>query len=90
MFSIVLCGWLGGFKDIQAEPQSLLHIESVGQILDGKRPLNNIVVLCSPIAVPVNLKDRDEFHLTIEEYLHALISLIEELVLMVIPVRILG
>jgi hypothetical protein len=30
--------------------------------------------------VPVNLKDRDAFHLTIEEYLHALISLIEELV----------
>ena len=32
------------------------------------------------IAVPVNLKDRDSFHLTIEEYLHALISLIDELV----------
>lgn len=30
--------------------------------------------------VPVNLKDHDAFHLTIEEYLHALISLIEELV----------
>ncbi|KAG8627281.1 hypothetical protein KVT40_004764 [Elsinoe batatas] len=29
--------------------------------------------------VPVNLKDRDAFHLTIEEYLHALISLIDEL-----------
>ena len=46
--------------------------------------------LCSPIAVRVNLKDRDEFHLTIEEYLHALISLIEELVLTRIPVRIIG
>lgn len=31
--------------------------------------------------VPVNLKDRDAFHLTIEEYLQSLISLIEELVL---------
>lgn len=30
--------------------------------------------------VPVNLKDRDAFHLTIEEYLHSLISLIDELV----------
>jgi len=30
--------------------------------------------------VPVNLKDQDAFHLAIEEYLHALISLIEELV----------
>ena len=34
-------------------------------------------VLC---LVPVNLKDRDAFHLTIEEYLHSLINLIEELV----------
>jgi len=29
--------------------------------------------------VPVNLKDRDAFHLTIEEYLLSLISLVEEL-----------
>ncbi|KAI9777773.1 MAG: hypothetical protein M1839_008568 [Geoglossum umbratile] len=41
----------------------LLTIEDVGRVMD----------------VPVNLKDRDAFHLTIEEYLHALISLIEEL-----------
>lgn len=32
--------------------------------------------------VPVNLKDRDAFHLTIEEYLLALISLVDELVSM--------
>ncbi|KAF2664395.1 Translin [Microthyrium microscopicum] len=31
------------------------------------------------LSIPVNLKDRDAFHLTIEEYLLALISLIEEL-----------
>ena len=30
-------------------------------------------------SVPVNLKDEDAFHLTIEEYLHALVSLTEEL-----------
>jgi hypothetical protein len=30
--------------------------------------------------VPVNVKDRDVFHLTIEEYLLALISLLDELV----------
>lgn len=29
--------------------------------------------------VPINVKDRDCFHLTIEEYLLALISLVEEL-----------
>jgi hypothetical protein len=28
----------------------------------------------------VNLKERDEFHLTLEEYLQSLISLVEELV----------
>ena len=33
-----------------------------------------------PLKVPVNLKDKDAFHITIEEYLQALISLIEELV----------
>lgn len=30
--------------------------------------------------VPVNLKTEDKFHLTIEEYLHAVINLVEELV----------
>jgi len=29
--------------------------------------------------VPVNLKDQDAFHITIEEYLQSLITLIEEL-----------
>ncbi|KAI9858463.1 MAG: hypothetical protein M1824_004330 [Vezdaea acicularis] len=61
-FAIVLCGWLGGFKNIEKHDR-LLTIEEVGTIL----------------RVPVNVSDRDVFHLTIEEYLHALISLIEEL-----------
>ncbi|KAL9059726.1 MAG: hypothetical protein Q9162_001027 [Coniocarpon cinnabarinum] len=43
---------------------TLLQIEEVGQIMK----------------IPVNVKDRDTFHLTIEEYLHALVSLIDELV----------
>jgi translin family protein len=43
---------------------TLITIEEVGEMMD----------------VPVNLKDRDDFHLTIEEYLLALVSLIEELV----------
>ena len=90
VFSIILCGWLGGFKNIQGEAQSLLQIESVGQILNGKRPVRTEVALCSRSTVPVNLKDRDEFHLTIEEYLHALISLIEELVLTRIPTPVLS
>lgn len=63
IFAIVLCGWLGGFPSEGAQSGTLLTIEEVGEILE----------------VPVNLKDRDAFHLTIEEYLQALISLIEEL-----------
>jgi len=64
-FSILLWGWLGGYQPAAPTPKCgrLLTIEEVGSILK----------------VPVNLKDRDEFHLTIEEYLHALISLVEEL-----------
>ncbi|KAI4151637.1 MAG: hypothetical protein L6R39_001976 [Caloplaca ligustica] len=33
----------------------------------------------STLKVPTNVKDRDTFHITTEEYLHGLISLIEEL-----------
>lgn len=32
------------------------------------------------LTVPVNLKEQDAFHLTIEEYLLALIAMVEELV----------
>ncbi|KAL9116575.1 MAG: hypothetical protein Q9187_006899 [Circinaria calcarea] len=64
-FAVLLCCWLGGLpsKDGQGQPGRLLTIEEVGDILQ----------------VPVNLKDRDAFHLTIEEYLLSLISLIDEL-----------
>ncbi|MCJ1390594.1 hypothetical protein MMC18_003454 [Xylographa bjoerkii] len=47
----------------QGQVGKLLTIEEVGQVL----------------SVPVNLKDRDAFHLTIEEYLQSLITLIDEL-----------
>ncbi|CZT44261.1 probable translin [Rhynchosporium secalis] len=64
VFSILFCGWLGGMSTyIKAEQGKLLTIEEVGAILD----------------VPVNLKDKDAFHITIEEYLQSLITLIEEL-----------
>ncbi|KAF4637759.1 hypothetical protein G7Y89_g331 [Cudoniella acicularis] len=65
VFAILLCGWLGGMamNGTAAEAGKLLTIEEVGEILN----------------VPVNLKDRDAFHLTIEEYLQSLITLIEEL-----------
>ncbi|KAK8215392.1 Translin-1 [Zalaria obscura] len=63
-FSILYCGYLGGYASTgNAKSGRLLTIEEVGQIMN----------------VPVNLKDRDAFHLTIEEYLLALITLIDEL-----------
>ncbi|KAH8424041.1 translin [Aspergillus melleus] len=62
--SIELCAWLGGFEEYKSSSSaSFLTIEEVGKFLD----------------VPVNLKEQDAFHLTIEEYLLALISMVEEL-----------
>ncbi|RDW82175.1 putative translin-1 [Coleophoma cylindrospora] len=63
--SILLCGWLGGMAMAgkPAEAGKLLTIEEVGEVMN----------------VPVNLKDRDAFHISIEEYLQSLISVIDEL-----------
>ncbi|KAF7593623.1 hypothetical protein BBP40_011141 [Aspergillus hancockii] len=62
--SIELCAWLGGFEEYKSNSSaSFLTIEEVGKFLD----------------IPVNLKEQDAFHLTIEEYLLALISMVEEL-----------
>ena len=71
----------------------LLTIEQVGRVLNGvwfiemlsdQREIGVCRLerggLLTLAIVPVNLKDRDAFHLTIEEYLQALISLVEELV----------
>ena len=65
-FSVLLCGWLGAFQVGAKEVKAgrLLTIEEVGGLL----------------RVPVNLKDQDAFHLSIEEYLQSLISLVDELV----------
>lgn len=66
VYSLLFWGWLGGYQQQGSEIKNgrLLTIEELGELLK----------------VPVNLKDEDAFHLTIEEYLHALISLVEELV----------
>ena len=42
-------------------------------------PILILTLISSLNSVPVNLKDEDAFHLSIEEYLHSLISLTEEL-----------
>ncbi|RAL15336.1 translin [Aspergillus homomorphus CBS 101889] len=62
--SIELCAWLGGLDEYKSgSSASFLTIEEVGKFL----------------GVPVNLKEQDAFHLTIEEYLLALIAMVEEL-----------
>lgn len=65
VYYIELCAWLGGLTEYKnaSSKSSFLTIEEVGNFLN----------------VPVNLKDEDKFHLTIEEYLLALISMVEEL-----------
>jgi len=65
-----------------AEAGKLFTIEEMGEILHGM-PILHLQKRSKKLTcwtVPVNLKDRDAFHISIEEYLHALISLIEELV----------
>ncbi|KAI1401390.1 Translin [Hypoxylon fuscum] len=63
--TILLTGWLGGLgtESRPGEVGRLLTIEEVGELLK----------------VPVNLKDKDAFHITIEEYILALTELTEEL-----------
>jgi len=63
VYYIELWTWLGGVSEYKSSKSSFLTIEEVGQFL----------------GIPVNLKDEDKFHLTIEEFLLALISMVEEL-----------
>lgn len=46
-----------------------------------KAQVGRRLLISESVIVPVNLKTEDRFHLTIEEYLHAVISLVDELVL---------
>ncbi|KAK6329685.1 hypothetical protein TWF696_003555 [Orbilia brochopaga] len=64
-YGIVLAGWLGAFTPADEKPAEgrLMTIAEVGEQL----------------GVRVNVKDIDVFHLTLEEYLHSLVTLIEEL-----------
>ncbi|KAJ5594751.1 uncharacterized protein N7459_000959 [Penicillium hispanicum] len=89
--SIQLCAWLGGLQEHKGEGSaSFMTIEDVGKFLESMSSISCPIALemlenvsketdrYFP-AVPVNLKEQDAFHLTIEEYLLALISMIEEL-----------
>ncbi|KAG7288698.1 hypothetical protein NEMBOFW57_005054 [Staphylotrichum longicolle] len=63
--TVILCAWLGGMSTDSkpGELGRLLTLEDIGQTFN----------------VPVNLKDRDAFHITIEEYLLGLIAVIDDL-----------
>jgi hypothetical protein len=71
-----------------AEIGRLLTLEEVGTIFSGNKRKNPQIPSTIPpkkdktdhlILVPTNLKDRDAFHLTIEEYLLSLVDLTQDL-----------
>lgn len=80
--SILFWGWLGGYKyeDGVVQCGRLLTIEELGEIFKSTSRRTHHVCTPNVQTVPVNLKDRDEFHLSLEEYLHSLMTLVEELV----------
>ncbi|KAK1770922.1 Translin [Phialemonium atrogriseum] len=65
IFTVIFTAWLGGLSSAtkQGELGRLLTLEEVGDVFQ----------------VPVNVKDSDAFHITIEEYLLALTNVTEEL-----------
>lgn len=65
ILTVLTCAWLGGLGSDSrpGELGRILDLEEVGTVFK----------------VPVNLKDRDAFHITIEEYLAALTSLTDDL-----------
>ncbi|KAL5920086.1 Translin-1 [Pyricularia oryzae] len=74
IFTIVLCAFLGGLgnETKPGELGRLLSLEEVGAVLQADlNPLR--------FTVPVNIQDRDVFHITIEEYLLSLTDLTNEL-----------
>ena len=66
-------------RQVQDVVYCILFAQWLGA-LDGKQgDLLTLDQLGEVLKIPVNLKDRDSFHITIEEYLQALISLLDEL-----------
>ncbi|KAL1856349.1 hypothetical protein VTK73DRAFT_8306 [Phialemonium thermophilum] len=65
IFTVLVTAWLGGLgtESSPGELGRLLTLDDMGRVFQ----------------VPVNLKDRDAFHITIEEYLLALTGVTEEL-----------
>lgn len=70
------------FHDWLKSNGELSTIDDIGQALGSwwsSRTRSMMQCDWRVVIVPVNLKDQDAFHLSIEEYLHSLISLVEEL-----------
>ncbi|KAK4449180.1 Translin [Podospora aff. communis PSN243] len=63
--TVLLTAWLGGLgtEERKGEVGRLLTLEEVGGVF----------------GVPVNLKDEDKFHITIEDYLLGLVNIVDDL-----------
>lgn len=101
MLSGWLGGFSSDLIDDLPQTGRLLTIEEVGEILDGIILMSKTLCFLlhelfenmilkgfmknKKKTVPVNLKETDAFHITIEEYLQALITLVEELVRLTSP-----
>jgi hypothetical protein len=82
ILTVLLIGWLGGLASIPGQKLGhLLTIEDVGRVFGGTFPLHMQLTKleANTTLVEVNVKDRDVFHITIEEYLLAVTNLTDEL-----------
>lgn len=68
--------WVGKVQDAIATAIMCAWLGGIGHELGHLLTLEEIGTV---FQVPVNLKDRDSFHITIEEYLAGLVSVIEDL-----------
>ena len=66
-------------REVQSSVASILLCGYLGGMDTARGQLLTLDDVARVLGVPANLKDRDAFHLTIEEYLQALISLLDEL-----------
>jgi hypothetical protein len=66
-------------RDMQSCVAGILLCGYLGGMDTERGQLLTLEDVARVLGVPANLKDRDAFHLTIEEYLQALISLLDEL-----------
>lgn len=79
ILAMIFSVWLGVYDEY--EQGTLLTINDVASYMKGKPiGITTSIFNVHLLLVPVNVKDRDVFHITTEEYLLALTDLTEELV----------